>query len=213
MIRKRRKFRNRNTSIETRLYKEVGVASLIRELSETLIDPEKTMTRENREAFQNALHDQTGKTMLHLSAIALHRQRRQAILAGLTDFILGYMSDPEYLKVILSSPETAVKFLSLLHKIDSDDTKYLTDLAIGTKKKEESGWDAKKSLNLIIGLVGANQANLPPALQNPHVLREFRNTVERFFDWAKGEDLPKPPSVKSRIMNGRVVDTDSENSD
>ena len=162
------------------------------------------MSEDTRRAFQAALHDQVGKTRLHLSALALHRQKRQVKLAAMADFILHFVSNPEYFKTALKDPDTAIKLLSLIHKIDFDDTKFLYDFAIGTRKKEDQGWDAKKSLNLIMGVVGANPNNLPPELQDPHNLRQFREKVQFLFDRLYGEEMPKPPDIRDRVVRAHI---------
>lgn len=211
--RRRRIKRQRTASATAPISAEIGSVSIMKELNESFISPDKPMSDDTRNAFQNALHDQIGKTMLHLSALAIHRQRRQAKLASMADFILHFISDPEYLKQAIADPEVAIKLLKTIHSIDVNDTKFLVDLAIGTKKKEDAGWDAKKSLNLVIGVVGANPNNLPPELQDPNNLRQFRDKIQMLFDMVAGDKVPQAPNVRDRIVKATVVERGQNGTD
>lgn len=212
MKRKRRKRRKPKSSrLPAVVRPTVETVSIVDEYNQSILSGGQ-MSDHNRRAFEAALHDQTGKTMLHLSAVALHKQMRQAKLMGTMDFVLQYISDPSYLKLALRDPDTAAKLLSLLHKIDMDDSKFLFELAVGSKKREEVGFDAQKALNLVIGLVGTSDANLPPELQNPAKLRKFRNAVSSFMELMKGNKLPVPPSGRERVITV-VGDEDNEDDD
>lgn len=207
MKKRRRKIRrHRTATLPKPPQPNVNSVSILRELNESFISPDAPMSEHTRRAFQAALHDQVGKTRLHLSAVALHRQKRQVKLAAMADFILHFVSNPEYFKTALKDPDTAIKLLSLIHKIDVEDTKFLYDFAIGTRKKEDQGWDAKKSLDLVTGVGGANPNNLPPELQDPRRLRQFRDKAQLLFDLLSGEEMPQPPDVPDRVVRAHKAE-------
>jgi len=211
MKRTRRKAlrrRPKSPSLPPKSSQGAETVSIVRELTTSLLDPNSTMTPENRRAFERALHDQIGKTMLHLSAVALHKQRRHAKLLGMADFVLNFASDPEYMKIMCSQPDTMVKFLSLIHKMEGDDTKFLHDLAVGAKKKEDMGFDAEKALNLVIGLVGAAGNNLPPELQEPGKLKNFRLIAQDLIDVLEGDPLPEKPEKSMRVISTKKPEED-----
>ena len=124
----------------------------------------------------------------------------------MANFILNSLANPEYLREAIQDPDKAIKLLSLLHKIDTEDTKFLHDFAIGTKKKEDQGWDAKKSLDLVTGVGGANPNNLPPELQDPRRLRQFRDKAQLLFDLLSGEEMPQPPDVPDRVVRAHKAE-------
>jgi hypothetical protein len=102
-----------------------------------------------------------------------------------------------------------VKVLNLIHKMDVNDTKFLHDLTIGTRKKEDQGWDAKKALSLILGVVGANPNSLPQELQDPRRLRNFRDKAQLLFDLLAGEEIPEPPDVRDRVVRASIEESTS----
>lgn len=192
--------------------KKTSTVSVMKELTESFIDEGCAMSEDVRKAFMRMSHDQAGKTMLHLSAVAIHKQLRQAQIAGIADFATKYISDMDYLKKALADPDWALKFLKYLHTLDVDDTKFLYDMAVGVRKKEDQGWDSKDSMNLLIGVAGANPNNLPKELQNPHQLRAFRDKAQTILDMLAGIDVPKPPQVEDRVVRSEITKEDLEES-
>ncbi len=210
MKRRRRRKRRKSDFLPEPRPPETSPIRVLEELNESFVNPSKGMSEEVRRSVQTGTHDQIGKTLLHLSALAMHRQQRQAKLAAASDFITNFISDPEYLRGACKDPEIAMKILKMLHTIDQNDTKFLMELALGIKKKDGDGWDAKDSINPILGAVGANMNNLPPELQDPNNLRAFRQQMQTFIDLMRGEDTPTPPKVKQRVIEGPESDKDAD---
>lgn len=202
MNRKRHKHRRPKSPIlPAPIAPQTETISIIKELNDSFLSSDKGLSLPNRKAFERALHDQIGKTVLHLSAIAIHKQARQARLLSISDFIINFVSDPVYLKQALRDPETATKLLKLMHDMEKQDSEFLLELAVGKKEKEIGGFDQKKILSLVLGLAGASPANLPPELQDPSKLRKFRLLAQSLVDFMEGDDVPKPPSRPERVIN------------
>lgn len=207
---KRKKYRRPRSNAEVLLPPiEVDTVAMIKELNDSFLSGSSPMSPENRRAYERALHDQVGKTILHLSAISMHKQQRHHKLLSIADFILNYITDPEYLIPLLKhNPDTAFKILAMVHKMESDDSNFQYELATGKKNKEDDGFDAKKALNLVVGLVGASQSNLPGSLKSPRKLREFRSMAQTLIDLMHGKQTPSPPSTMDRIIRTEDIQDD-----
>lgn len=190
----------------------VETSALLQELTRGLLT-DAPMTEYARKMMETGLHSYTDRVRLYLKGATFDRMARwNRLLQGLS-LCETHLTDPEYIQRVKDDPDDPallLKLTQLLHKILLSEYQELKDEIRDSDSEQKAGHDPKKQYNAFFGPVQVGAAQLPGSLQDPEILRRFRDSAAEILNAMQGKPVPQPPRARTRVLESPVRDVEVE---